>query len=261
MSSYFFLRQNSLPEPTVEPHLDGFTIEHVRCMVAPEDVHTLALALIAGVIPYRAPVTPMDNVLDWFGRSLMPFDSGFQGTVSTYSEAVRRTVTGLDTQTNQVPVGFLDLLRIRHTALARVGANGGDTLCGTATLSCATGTAAPEFSLRGTDVYAGNISATFAASNTLRPADMPASLIQALGVDESARRVLTNVNQLADGREGEAAGVKVSKAKTVATYAPDMDSIWSLSPQVPGRDMTFDVFHAEYAGTPVYRVFKPAPEH
>lgn len=262
MSSYFsLLRRDPPAKPTVEPRLDGFTIEHVRCMVTPEDMHTLALALISGVIPYRTPETPMDNVLDWFGRSLVPFDSGFRGTESINIKLVRRTVTGLDTRTNQVAAGFLDLLRIRHTALARAGASGGNTLCGAATLSCAPGTAEPGFSLRGTDVYAGNISATFAAANTLRPADMPASLAQALGADESARRVLTTVGQLAAGRDGESAGVKVSKAKTVATYAPDVDSIWSLTPRVSGEDMTFDVFHAEYANTPVYRVFKPAPEH
>ena len=260
MSSHLYHHhQGTAPQPLVETGLDGFTIEHVRCMVAPEDMHTLALALISGVTPYRRPSSPMDGVLVWFCRSLMPFDSGFRGTESINTALVRRTVIDLDMATNQVAVGFLDLVRIRHTALARAGADGGSTLCGAATLSCTPNAAKPVFSLRGTDVESHQIRATFTAANTLRPADMPTSLIRTLGADEHARRVVTDIDCLAVGRDGEEASIKISKAKTVATYAGDRDSIWTLTPQAPGVDMVFDVFHAEYADKPVYRVYKPAP--
>lgn len=237
--------------------INGYTIEHVRCMIRPDDMHMLALALIAGIVPYRTGTTGLDTALEWFGSNIKPLEAGYNHLSSSLTfPAVQSIIAGLDTRTNQVPVGMLDLLRYRNTAGARAGEPGGDTICATATLTHAPGVR-PVASVAGTWLSHGIICSAFSAVNAARPHAATNALIKAINKEPGRYVPLDSLDTFFNGRPGEAAGTKISKAKTFATYVNDHASIWSLTPRCLGEDMHFDVFYNKYADTPVYRVFLP----
>lgn len=237
----------------------AFTVEHVRALVDQRDAQAVALALVAGIVPFRPMKPGLDDAMSWFGWSLAPYESGFRaGTSPVRLRAIQAAVNKLGYETNHVPVCVLDLVRVRHTAAAREGENGGDTLCGAATLSCSPNTSAPHVSLRGTDVTDGQLHATFTANNTAHPNRAIHALSRALGVNDDEPEAVVPLDRIIDGRDGVEVGPKVSKAKTFARYESDLASIWSLKPCVPGHDIIFDTFHTEYTDEAVYRVFKAA---
>lgn len=239
--------------------MDAFTVEHVRVLVDQRDAQAVALALVAGIVPFRPMKPGLDDAMAWFGGSLSPYESGFRaGTSPVRLRYMQNAINRLGHETNQVTVCVLDLVRVRHTAAAREGENGGDTLCGAATLSFDLNTVAPCVSLRGTDVTTGQFHATFSANNTAHPNRAIHALSRALGVEDDEPDATVPLDRIIDGRDGVEAGLKVSKAKTIAKYEPDAASIWTLKPDVPGHNIIFDTFHAEYDNAPVYRVFKAA---
>lgn len=237
--------------------MDAFTVEHVRVLVDQRDAQAVALALVAGIVPFRPMKPGLDDAMAWFGGSLSPYESGFRaGTSPVRLRYMQNAINRLGHETNQVPVCVLDLVRVRHTAAAREGENGGDTLCGAATLSFDLNTVAPRVSLRGTDVTTGQFHATFSANNTAHPNRAIHALSRALGVEDDEPESTVPLDRIIGGRDGVESGLKVSKAKTIAKYEPDVASIWTLKPDVPGHNIIFDTFHAEYDNAPVYRVFK-----
>lgn len=246
---------------TAAAGVHGFTVEHVRMLVDPSDAQTAALALGAGVLPYREGDSAVDKATQWFGRSLVPLNAGVRALDNQYQyQEFRATVQALDTRTNQVPVCTLDLLRIRHTHAARVhGADGGSTLFGAATLNTSTRPGDVRFSLGSTVASYGQIRTTFTAANSNRPSPALTTLTRTLDQHIMLGPPTYALADIIGEREGVESSLKVTKAKTVATYEPDIASIWSITPNVPGRDIIFDTFHLEYADTPVYRVFETAP--
>lgn len=250
---------NVTPTRYIYTDMDAFTVEHVRVLVDQRDAQAVALALVAGIVPFRPMKPGLDDAMAWFGGSLSPYESGFRaGTSPVRLRYMQNAINRLGHETNQVPVCVLDLVRVRHTAAAREGENGGDTLCGASTLSFDLNTVAPCVSLRGTDVTTGQLHATFSANNTAHPNRAIHALSRALGVEDDEPESTVPLDRIIGGRDGVEAGLKVSKAKTVAKYEPDVASIWSITPDVPGRDITFDTFYTAYENAPVYRVFKAA---
>ena len=250
---------STTPSRYVYTGMDTFTVEHVRVLVNQRDAQAVALALVAGIVPFRPMKPGLDDAMAWFGGSLSPYESGFRaGTSPVRLRAMQDAINRLGYETNQVPVCVLDLVRIRHTAAAREGENSGDTLCGAATLALDPNVAAPHLSLRGTDFNYGQLHATFSANNTAHPNRAIHALSRALGVEDDEPESTVPLDRIIGGRDGVEAGLKVSKAKTIAKYEPDVASIWMLKPDVPGHNIIFDTFHAEYDNAPVYRVFKAA---
>lgn len=240
-----------------------FTIEHVRVLIDPHDAQAVALALGAGVIPYHADGGGggLGDAMAWFGRSLVPLNAGLRalGNQQQYRQ-FQSTVQALDTRTNQVPVCILDLLRIKHTTAARNhSTNGGGTLFGTATLNTSTQPSDVRFSLGGTSVSFGQLHATFTAANSSHPSSALSTLARTLHPHGMVEPPTYGLDDIIADREGDESSLKISKAKTIARYEPDVASIWSITPTFPGHDIIFDTFHREYADTPVYRVFKATP--
>ena len=238
-----------------------FTVEHVRVLVDPTDAQAVALALVSGIVPFRADGGGLNDAMDWFGRSLVPLNAGLRalGNQSQYRQ-FQSTVQSLDTRTNQVPVCVLDLLRIKHTNAARNHfADGGSTLFGAATLNTSTQPSSVRLSFDGTAVSSGQLHATFTAANGSHPSPAITALTRTLRPSSAYPPTTYDLNDIIGGREGGEAGAKVSKAKTFARYEPGMASIWSLNPSVPGHDIVFDTFHTEYADEAVYRLFKATP--
>lgn len=247
-------------DPQTARSVDEFTVEHVRMLIDPKDATTVSLTLFSGMFPPTGPANGINAVFEWFGRNLVPYVEHARTTPDAHMHAqCRRAIAAIDTTTNQVPVCVLDLLRVRHTAAARQGlVDGGSSVFGTATLSASPGPFRPRFSLDGSCVTPGQLHATFAASTACEPNAPIDALAHAVGIGYAFRRVV-DLDDIIGGRAGEPSGIKHTKAKTVATYADDIASIWRLTPQLPGHDLIFDTFHMEYADTPVYRVFKAAP--
>lgn len=237
-----------------------FTVEHVRMLIDPDDAYATALALGAGVFPYLAGDSAVDKAAGWFGRSLVPLNAGLRalGNQQQYRQ-FQSTVQALDTRTNQVPVCTLDLLRIKHTTAAREHADGGSTLFGTATLNTAIQPSGVRFSLDGTAASSGQLHSTFTAANFNHPSPALTALARTLCPNYAMEPPTYALADIIGDRDGSEASLKISKAKTIARYEPDVASIWSITPTVPGHDIIFDTFHREYADTPVYRVFKSTP--
>lgn len=254
-----------------------FTVEHVRALVDPTDAQAVALALVSGIVPFRADGGGLNDAMDWFGRSLVPLNAGLRalGNQSQYRQ-FQSTVQSLDTRTNQVPVCMLDLLRIKHTNAARNHfADGGSTLFGTATLNTSTQPSSVRLSFDGTAASSGQLHATFTAANASHPSPAITALTRTLRprgtLDELRHAVelsgttnpdhnVPTLRMLSAGRPGDRSDHNYTSCMRFAQYAPDDHDVWTIRHgQRTGDDLVYDALVSSLSGTAYYRVFESWP--